>query len=922
MEIVIFILSILGLLFVVFPIYVFDKITKLTRDVEDLKRELAFRNEADRNRDASTPNSQAHVIPTSIPPMPRTMPVENSIPTPPPIIRLPEPQQVNAPAPASRANTIHDYVKTRHPKQMPVEEPQPIISFRPDFESMVGANWLAKLGVAAIAIAMAFFLQYAFASGLIGPGARVIGGLIVSALMFGTGYWMMRLPKYRTYGEALASGGIAVYFLSVYAAYNFYHFVGFTPAFAALAGGAIAASLLAAINKSEVVALICILGAFAAPALIREPATASHHPDMVRLYSYIVGLNIWVVGLMWTRKWLSVAIVAFASTWILFLGAADVTGTGWTTEIFAAMFLFCAVAASTLIVNRGETEELGEDKLYSALTLIGLGMILGGCTAFTIFSVFILKGYAFFGVPDLIIAASFVSLLLIGMSNILKVGPDRKRQIETMFVQISAVVFSMVIILSVASEKPIQSYQVPTAFAFSLILYLLFTAVTIGLSKKQESEVPSVWFAIANALVHTTMTFDIMDHTRYHGVPVAFLWLPVAGLLPMAMVLLTFKGKENRKDLCTTFALTPLVFAIIVSFGVMTFETKWQVPFITELFAAEFVVTSLFWLALNRFIKALPIRLDFVASLVTSAAFMGMMSRFSLSKSYSGFQLPAILAISMAAYHAVIAGFVLTAKRNEPILRKLYIGLAITFFTVAIPMQLKASYITLAWAVEAVVLLWTGLKGREITLRIYAYFMMAVAAFRALFIDIQEAPHVFHLLWNTRMLAGASVIISAYICAWLLWKYRDQLVAEEKAINVPTLIAANIFTLLYVSVDLWDYSGVQWAQSEIASARQLSLSIWWTIYALAAVLVGVWKRLKPVRLFAMGLLYLSVTKVFLFDLSGLKQPYRIVSFFVLGVILLLVSLLYTKFEERLGESSAEKLEENAVPSEIMKSNVV
>ena len=51
----------------------------------------------------------------------------------------------------------------------------------------------------------------------------------------------------------------------------------------------------------------------------------------------------------------------------------------------------------------------------------------------------------------------------------------------------------------------------------------------------------------------------------------------------------------------------------------------------------------------------------------------------------------------------------------------------------------------------------------------------------------------------------------------------------------------------------------------------------------------------------MGLLYFSIAKVFLFDLSNLETPYRIVSFFILGVILLLVSLLYTRFEERLKE---------------------
>ena len=49
----------------------------------------------------------------------------------------------------------------------------------------------------------------------------------------------------------------------------------------------------------------------------------------------------------------------------------------------------------------------------------------------------------------------------------------------------------------------------------------------------------------------------------------------------------------------------------------------------------------------------------------------------------------------------------------------------------------------------------------------------------------------------------------------------------------------------------------------------------------------------------MGLLYLSIVKVFVFDLGFLQQPYRIISFFALGVILLMVSLLYTRFEGRL-----------------------
>jgi uncharacterized membrane protein len=148
------------------------------------------------------------------------------------------------------------------------------------------------------------------------------------------------------------------------------------------------------------------------------------------------------------------------------------------------------------------------------------------------------------------------------------------------------------------------------------------------------------------------------------------------------------------------------------------------------------------------------------------------------------------------------------------------------------------------------------------------------------------------------MLAGASVVACAYLAAHLLWRRRTELTEEESPL-VPWLIgAANLLTLVFVSVDLWEFSRQVWS-TDGQGAAKLSLSLFWTLYAFAAVSVGIWKRIRPVRLFAMGLLYFSIFKVFLFDLGDLGQPYRIYSFLTLGVILVSVSLLYKRFEERL-----------------------
>ena len=48
------------------------------------------------------------------------------------------------------------------------------------------------------------------------------------------------------------------------------------------------------------------------------------------------------------------------------------------------------------------------------------------------------------------------------------------------------------------------------------------------------------------------------------------------------------------------------------------------------------------------------------------------------------------------------------------------------------------------------------------------------------------------------------------------------------------------------------------------------------------------------RYAALALFGLTVFKVFLVDMAAVKTVYRILSFLVLGVVLLLVSLLYQK----------------------------
>ena len=60
----------------------------------------------------------------------------------------------------------------------------------------------------------------------------------------------------------------------------------------------------------------------------------------------------------------------------------------------------------------------------------------------------------------------------------------------------------------------------------------------------------------------------------------------------------------------------------------------------------------------------------------------------------------------------------------------------------------------------------------------------------------------------------------------------------------------------------------------------------WTIYGGAMLIVGIMRESRLLRVMALILLSLTTLKVFFWDLAALDRVYRIISFVVLGAILL------------------------------------
>ncbi|MGH2400317.1 MAG: DUF2339 domain-containing protein, partial [bacterium] len=92
----------------------------------------------------------------------------------------------------------------------------------------------------------------------------------------------------------------------------------------------------------------------------------------------------------------------------------------------------------------------------------------------------------------------------------------------------------------------------------------------------------------------------------------------------------------------------------------------------------------------------------------------------------------------------------------------------------------------------------------------------------------------------------------------------------------------------------------------ISGANQAALSAWFTVYGFAAVLVGIWRNVALVRWAGIGLLAVTVIKVLLIDLAQVSVAYRIFTLGVLGMLLLLASLAYSRYRLRLAPSGKPK----------------
>lgn len=225
-----------------------------------------------------------------------------------------------------------------------------------DFESLetrIGARWMLYVGVTVLVLGVSFFLKYAFDNRWITETLRVaIGGGAGVALLYAGGRF--ERAGHVRYGQILAGGGLAVLYLSVYAALNLYGLIGRPVAFALMVAITAAASWLADRRRALGLAAIAVGGGFLTPFIVGGDRDAQ-----AVLFTYDAVL---VAGTMYLARrggWPQLNLASFLLTGLTVIAwfVRHYTSSKYlATELFFA--LFCAMFLYVLRENRRATHRL------------------------------------------------------------------------------------------------------------------------------------------------------------------------------------------------------------------------------------------------------------------------------------------------------------------------------------------------------------------------------------------------------------------------------------------------------------------------------------------------------------------------------------------------------------------------------------
>lgn len=363
--------------------FLLAKAFQLTTHVKRIERELRVLQQQ------NTPETKA-AVPNSVP-SPVTPPVNSSANEVPLEDRL-KAYGIDLPSAPQTAGNAEAWASAENTKQSPEEDkPSQAAQAQPPrqtgrivqpspLEKGIGlvrrffteGNPIVRIGMVVMFFGMSFLIKYASNQGMLPLEVRMAAVALIAVALIGFG-WKTR-ARAGGYGLVLQGGGIAALYLTVFAAAKMYSLMPNGLALGLMILVVILGAILAILQNAQVLALIATAGGFLAPIL-----TSDGSGNHIGLFSFYLLLNIGILGIAWFKTWRLLNWVGFIFTFVI--------TSAWgilkyephlfaTTQPFLIVFfaLYLIVSILFSLKQPPDLKGLVDGSLVFGLPIVGFGL--------------------------------------------------------------------------------------------------------------------------------------------------------------------------------------------------------------------------------------------------------------------------------------------------------------------------------------------------------------------------------------------------------------------------------------------------------------------------------------------------------------------------------------------------------------------
>ena len=275
-----------------------------------------------------------------------SIPSPAQTPPPPPLRISVPPTDASIPSSAPSAETVSSAPDSALGLHLPTAPPpppsQPMPSTAPategnesDLESRMGLTWVNRIGAVTLILAAGFVFKYAADNGWIGPWARVLAGIIAGGAACATAELLVR-RGHRVVAQGVAGLGIAIFYFSLFAAYQIFELLPQLAVFCLMAGVTVLGGILAIRYQGQALAVLAAAGGFLTPVML---STGENRPWELNIYLLVLaGGSIYLAV---KQRWQGLAWTSYLGAKALFWASViDDEGTtaGYPSLVFGVLY--------------------------------------------------------------------------------------------------------------------------------------------------------------------------------------------------------------------------------------------------------------------------------------------------------------------------------------------------------------------------------------------------------------------------------------------------------------------------------------------------------------------------------------------------------------------------------------------------------